>query len=285
MTWLGWALLVPGAVLLVVAAGREITRRRRMRAFFAWEPLPSAPTDWWRSLNRRLHPDRRALTILVVGGALALIVLVVMDSVLLAVLLVGGSIGAVVMSRSRAERRTRLLLRSQMADGMSSIASSMTAGSSFLEGLQELTRDSKPPLRAELEQALDEIEIGVSAADAFHALAARTDLAPARWLSHLLRLQETSGSPLAPMLQRLANLVHRDDELAREVQALTAEGRMSAWVIAALPIGMIVFLELSQPTYLDSFLSGGWLLVGVGLVASIVVGLVVINRMVTSLEV
>ncbi len=285
MTWIGWALLVPGAVLLVAAGLREVTRRRRMRAFFAWQPLPGAPSEWWRSANRRLHFDRRALVILVAGGCLAVFVLLALDSVLLAVLLVGGSVGAVVMTRGRAVRRTRLLLRSQIADGMSSIASSMTAGSSFLQGLQELTRDSKAPLRPELEQALDEIEIGVSPADAFHGLAVRTDMAPARWLSHLLRLQETSGSPLAPMLNRLANLVHRDDELQREVQALTAEGRMSAWVIAALPIGMVVFLELSQPSYLDSFLSGMWLLVGVGLVASIVIGLVIINRMVNSLEV
>lgn len=276
-------LVILGLVLIGSTIARESLRRRRLHAFFAYEEAPP-PVDVVRAVVGRLPVNRWTGVILVAVVLGASAVAVVADSVMLGVLFAIVALGIPVVLREHRQRQEQLLLRSQMADALMSIASSMSAGSSFVRSLHEISNEARPPLASHLDQVLNEIDVGVAPSDAFRSMAERSGLAPAAWLAHLLRVQESTGSPLVAMLQRLAAHVQQGDGLQREVRALTAEGRMSAYVIAALPVGLVIILELTDPTYLDPFTKGWGIVFSVAMVASICFGLVVVTRMVHSLE-
>jgi tight adherence protein B len=284
MAIIALVLVVLGLGLVGMTVTAESLRRQRLRAFFANEPPPTS-RDLVVTTIDRLPVSRSDVGI--VAGAVAAGVLIGLVS---ASAILGAVVAIVVVAvplamRGRTRRREMALLRGQMADGLTSIASSMSAGSSFLRSLYELSAEARPPLATYLDQVMNEIEVGVSPSDAFTAMAARSELEPAAWLAHLLRVQESTGAPLVGLLERLADHVKQGDGIQREVRALTAEGRMSAYVIAALPAALVVLLELTDPGYLDLFTQGWGIVVAVGMAVSIAAGLALITRMVDSVEV
>lgn len=284
MFLLAMVLVVLGVGLVGITLTTETMRRRRLDAFFAGDPMPRN-RDLLVTALRRLPLDRNALLVMLGAVIGAVIVTVVANSAILGILFAVVVIGIPLIRRARARGREEMLLRSQMADALSSIASAMAAGSSFVRALHELSREARPPLAGELDLVLNEIDVGVSPADAFRSMAERTDLAPAAWLAHLLRVQETTGAPLVTLLKGLAEHVNQSDGIQREVRALTAEGRMSAYVIAALPLVLVVVMEVTDPDYLDIYTSGWGLVTAAGMVLSICAGLFIVTRMVNSMEV
>jgi len=284
MALLAAVLIVLGVGLVGITVTTESMRRRRLAAFFAGDELPRH-RDLLASGLRRLPLDRNARRGARGAGLGAVVVIAVTGSTLIGVLLAIIVMAIPLIRQARARRREELLLRSQMADALASIASAMASGSSFVRALHELSREVRPPLAGELDLVLNEIDIGVTPADAFRSMAERTELAPAEWLAHLLRVQETTGAPLVTLLKGLADHVKQGDGIQREVQALTAEGRMSAYVIAGLPLALVVMLEISDPDYLDIYTSGWGIVASVGMVLSVVAGLFLVTRMVNSLEV
>ena len=277
-------LVVVGLAVVGVVVSGEVRRRRRLAAFFAGEALDPPRTARSVALAR-LRPDAGRVAALAVGVGLGALLWLVAGSWFLALVAVVSAIVVGELARGRRERARRAALNAQMADGLTSIAASMAAGTSFLQGVHELARNARAPLAPHLDQALAEMDLGAAPSEAFANLAERAGLPVAGRLAHVLRLQELNGSPLVPMLERLAAVVQQSDELAREVMTLTAEGRMSAYVIAALPVVLVVMLEAVQPGYLDPFFEGWWLLAVAAMVASILLGLAVISWMVRSLEV
>lgn len=284
MVLLAVVIVVLGIGLVAITVTAESLRRQRLRAFFAGEMGPRRSDVVVATLSQ-VPLDRNALFVLLGTVVGATVVALVTGSILLAGLLALVAITVPLALRARNRRRQDLLLRSQMADALESIASSMVAGSSFMRGLHELSADARPPLAHELDLVLNEIDVGVTPADAFRSMAERTNLGPAAWLSHLLRVQEKTGAPLVSMLKGLADHVKQGDGIQREVRALTAEGRVSAYVIAALPLILVVVLEVTDPTYLDIYTRGWGIVVSIGMILSVCVGLFIVTRMVNSMEV
>jgi tight adherence protein B len=284
MAILALVLVVLGLGLIGMTATSESLRRQRLRAFFAGDPPPTS-RDLVVTTIDRLPVSRTDVGIVVGAVAVGVLIGIVSASAILGAVVVIAVVAVPLAFRARRRRREMALLRSQMADGLTSIAASMSAGSSFLRSLYELTAEARPPLATYLDQVMNEIEVGVSPSDAFTTMAARSGLEPAAWLAHLLRVQESTGAPLVGLLERLSDHVKQGDGIQREVRALTAEGRMSAYVIAALPAALVVLLELTDPGYLDVFTEGWGIVVAVGMAVSIAAGLALITRMVDSVEV
>jgi tight adherence protein B len=95
-----------------------------------------------------------------------------------------------------------------------------------------------------------------------------------------IRIQQTVGGRLADLFHTLADVIRARDEVKREVQILTAEGRMSAYVLAALVPLLFVMISVLNPNYVKPLYSGTGLLLLVGCGLSVVAGLFVILRMV-----
>jgi tight adherence protein B len=125
---------------------------------------------------------------------------------------------------------------------------------------------------------VSETELGKPVVDALESSAHRTEVRDLVWVVQAIRIQQSVGGKLADLLQTLADFMRARQEIRREVEVLTAEGRMSAKVLAVLPIFLFVLLQAINPGYLDPMLHGWHLAVLLGAAGWMVVGVIVMFR-------
>ena len=186
---------------------------------------------------------------------------------------------AVSYLRRRIVRRTRRF-EAQFPDALTLIGSSLSAGHTFLRSIQLMCEEADPPISEEFARVVSETQLGDPLVDALERMAIRLDVRDVDWVVQAIRIQQTVGGKLADLLHTLADFIRAREEIRREVDVLTAEGKISAYVLGALPVFLAVFLQVSNPGYLDPMFEGwGWIWLG-GAAASIALGMVVILRMV-----
>jgi tight adherence protein B len=143
-----------------------------------------------------------------------------------------------------------------------------------------MCEESEPPLSEEFSRVVNETQLGDPVVDALDRMAQRLDVRDVEWVVQAIRIQQTVGGRLADLLHTLADFIRAREEIRREVDVLTAEGRISAWVLGALPVFLLVAISVMNPGYMDSMFRGwGYVwLTGAGI--SVVTGVLVINKMV-----
>lgn len=165
-------------------------------------------------------------------------------------------------------------------DALTLIASSLSAGHTFLRSIQMMCEEAEGPIAEEFARVVSETRLGDPLVDALERMAKRLDIRDVDWVVQAIRIQQTVGGRLADLLHTLADFIRAREEVRREVLVLTAEGRISAYVLAALPIFLGIFIQISNPGYLDPMFQGwGWIWMG-GSLASIGFGMGLILKMV-----
>jgi len=196
--------------------------------------------------------------------------------------LAGLAVGPLVASsviRSRIAKR-RKAFEAQLPDALSLIASSLTAGHTFLRAIQMMCEESEPPMSEEFSRVVSETRLGDPVVDALGRMAARLDIRDLDWIVQAIRIQQTVGGKLADILHTLADFIRARQEVRREVQVLTAEGRISAYVLAGLAPALLLMMQVTNPTYLAPMLRGGGLIVLLATGGSVALGTYIIFRMV-----
>lgn len=153
---------------------------------------------------------------------------------------------ALVAHRTRSWRRR---FEAQLPDVLDLAASSMEAGHSLLTALQLVAEDAAEPIGTELQRVLAETQVGRPLLDALDAMAVRLDCADFTWTVEGVRIQLEVGGQLAEMLRTLAGFMRAREEVRRELRALIAEGKLSAYVLGGLPIVMFLFMRFAAPKY------------------------------------
>jgi tight adherence protein B len=227
-----------------------------------------------------LRPGEYILVAAAGGVLLAAVFFFVTSSWWLLVLglLVAAGIADVIPKR-RADSR-RQAFEAQLPDALSMIASSLSAGQTFLRAIQNMCEESEPPLAKEFARVVSESELGRPVVDALESAAERTGTRELLWIVQAIRIQQTVGGKLADLLHTLADFMRARQEVRREVRVLTAEGRISAAILSVLPLFLLVMMQVVNPRYLQPMLQG-WHL-GVLVVTGIwmLVGIAVLRRMV-----
>ena len=108
-------------------------------------------------------------------------------------------------------------------------------------------RDARPPLSDELDRVMAEVAVGSDLVVALENMAERSGVEDLTWAVEAVRIQQSTGGRLAPILHTLADFMRTRQEVRREVQTLSAEGRMSGYVLFAIPIFLVIALELKDP--------------------------------------
>ena len=176
--------------------------------------------------------------------------------------------------------RRRKAFEAQLPDALALIASSLQAGHTALRSMQSMVEESEAPLSEEFERVVAETALGDPLVDALDRMAQRLDVEDLKMVVQAVRIQQTVGGKLADLLFTLAEFMRGREEIRREVKVLTAEGRMSAWVLGGLPVGLFFAVKTMSPGYLDPMLRapGVFALAGAGV--SVAVGIGMIMRMV-----
>lgn len=200
-----------------------------------------------------------------VAVALALVGLLLTSGSVIG-LLVGLAVGGVLPWVYLGFKRSRRLkaFKGQLAETLQLMSGSLSAGLSLAQSVDTVVREGAQPLAGEFRRALVETRLGVPIEDALDSVAARMQSVDFHWVVMAIRIQREVGGNLAELLNTVAATIREREYLARQVSALSAEGRLSVWILGGLPPGFILYLLLANPTYLHPLVSSllGWILVG-----------------------
>jgi Flp pilus assembly protein TadB len=146
--------------------------------------------------------------------------------------------------------RRRATFSDQLPDLLQLIASTLQAGFSLPQALDAVVREENQPAAGEFSRALAEARIGADLDTALEAIANRMDSDDLRWTVMAIRIQQGVGGNLAEVLLTIAETIRERAYLRRQVGALSAEGRLSAYILIALPLVVATWLFISSATYM-----------------------------------
>ncbi|WP_291914389.1 type II secretion system F family protein [Limnohabitans sp.] len=167
--------------------------------------------------------------------------------------LVVATLGPLLLIAFLQHRRThRMALISQaLPDALDLMARSMQAGHAFTSALQVAAKDAPPPLSHELRTVFEEINFGISAAQALQGLALRVASDDVRYFVVAVIIQSETGGNLAEILKNTAYLIRERQKIAGIVRVLSAEGRISAIILSLLPFALAALMGLLNPGFIS----------------------------------
>ncbi len=161
-----------------------------------------------------------------------------------------GLAGPAVFLRVKAGRRVRRF-ESQLPDVLTLVASSLQSGFSLTQALDAVATDGADPTAKELSRALAEARIGTDVGEALEHVGERMGSTNMTWTAMAVRIQRQVGGNLAETLRTTAATLREREALLGQVRALSAEGRLSAYILIALPIGVFFWMLWVNPEYLS----------------------------------
>ena len=138
----------------------------------------------------------------------------------------------------------------QLPDLLITIAASLKAGHSFRQGIQSVVDEGAEPAAKEFRRVLTETQLGKPMDDALADLAGRVGSKNLTFVINAVTIQRQIGGSLAGLFDMVADTVRQRQQFMRKVKGLTAMGRMSAYVLVALPIFIAVVVTLMNPVYM-----------------------------------
>jgi len=163
---------------------------------------------------------------------------------------------------SNRESRRKNAFLEQMPETLQLIAGSLSSGYSLPQAIDAVVQDTSPPMSTEFNRALIEARLGVPIEDALDNIAERMQSVDFSWVVMAIRIQREVGGNLAELLTTVAATMRERERLRRQVEVLSAEGRLSAWILGALPVVFALYLLLTRPEYLQPLYTTllGWVL-------------------------
>ena len=167
-----------------------------------------------------------------------------------------GILAPAVFLRVAASRRAAKF-ESQLPDTLTLVASSLSTGFSLPQAIDAVVRDAAQPTAKEFGRALAETRIGADLEDSLDRLAHRTGSTNLEWTTMAIRIQRQVGGSLAETLRTTASTLRERESLKRQVQTLSADGRLSGYILIALPIGLFFYMYWVNEPYLSQLWTTG----------------------------
>ena len=117
------------------------------------------------------------------------------------------------------------------------------------QAVDTVVREGNEPMAGELRRALVEQRLGVNIEDALDGVAQRMGSEDFGWVVMAIRIQREVGGNLAEILHTVSETLREREFLRRQVKTLSAEGRLSAWILGALPVGMFLYMLVANRDY------------------------------------
>jgi Flp pilus assembly protein TadB len=274
-----------GAIVLILKALRTGSRRsdisQRLGQFSApavsgRRPAAADVSDDERDdddvVRRRVRPKKqdKAVGLLAAAGmsitprkwlmwraaAGAFLILPMLAVVGFPAALVVGPVLAVFGGQSILKRRTQARMsefEKELPDFLLLLASALRSGLPFLSALESSANEAPGEVGVQMTMAVREIHIGVPLEDALVGVAQRMQSQDLRWVVTALGIQREVGGNLSGILDTTARTIKSRAELGNEIRTLSAEGRLSAYVLIALPVLVFGFLLLTRRQYVEIF--------------------------------
>lgn len=195
---------------------------------------------------------------------------------------VGAFAGSLPVLKARLDRAARLdRFETQLPDALDLMARSLRAGNPLMESFKFVSEEMKPPIAVDFGRAWSNVNYGVSLRASLADMLERTPSLSLRSLSTAILVQRETGGNLAEIIDKLTAVLRGRAKFQRRLKTLTAEGRMSGWVLGALPFVMAGLISVTSPSYLPMLIDdpSGKRLIGYAL-AMMAVGIFWMSRIV-----
>jgi tight adherence protein B len=200
--------------------------------------------------------------------------------VILIVMIIGGSVPLAFVSFKAVRRINKF--ENQLPDLLITMAASLKAGHSFRQGIQSVVDEGAEPAAKEFRRVLTETQLGKPMDAALADLGRRVGSNNLTFVINAVTIQRQIGGSLAGLFDMVADTVRQRQQFSRKVRGLTAMGRMSAYVLVALPFFIAVVVTLLNPVYMSPLYhtATGQKLVGGGL-TMILIGSAILKKIVS----
>jgi tight adherence protein B len=170
----------------------------------------------------------------------------------------------------------------QLPEALDLLARALRSGHALTSGLEMVSTEMEDPIRSEIGAAVDEINLGLTIQEAFENLCARVPSTDLRFFAISVIIQRETGGNVAEILDNISRLIRERIQFARQVKALTAEGRYSAAVLISLPVVLFVYIYFANYKYISLLWKdplGIYMLIGAAIAQ--ILGALMIKRIVT----
>jgi tight adherence protein B len=177
--------------------------------------------------------------------------------------------------------RRRKAFAEQLPDTLQVVSAALRSGQSFAGALAVVVDSSGEPMKSEMQQVVADEQLGVPLEKAMAVVVRRMDNRDLEQVALVAQLQRDAGGNAAEVVDRVAETVRERFELRRLINTLTIQGRMSRWIVSALPVALLLVLTVINPHYIHPLVAhtAGKVLLGIA-AAMVVGGSLVIKRIV-----
>jgi tight adherence protein B len=172
--------------------------------------------------------------------------------------------------RTLAHRRNRFA--EQLPDALQVVGSALRSGHSFAGALAVVVESASEPMKSEMQRVVADEQLGIPLEQAIEVVVNRMDSHDLEQVGIVAQLQRESGSNAAEVVDRVAETIRERFELRRLIKTLTVQGRMSRWIVSALPVVILLLLQLINPHYMHPLVSSLAGKIILGLAAALCVG-------------
>lgn len=181
-----------------------------------------------------------------------------------------------------AQKKKRRQFNNQLADALLVLANSLRAGFSLLQAMEMVSQEMPNPISGEFHLTLREMTYGTATETALIHLSERVGSDVLDLLVTAMLIQRQAGGNLAEVLLNIHATIQDRLRIQQEIKTLTAQGRMSGYIIAALPFGIAAVLTVLNPSYLSVLFTKplGWAMLAGGLTSQFI-GFIIIRKIIT----
>ena len=180
------------------------------------------------------------------------------------------------------ERRKRLAkIEEQLPEAIDLISRALKAGHAFSGALQMVSTEGVEPISDEFRVTFEEVNYGISMQEALMNLSTRVPSMDLRYFVIAVLIQRESGGNLTEILENISSLIRARLKLLGNIRVLSAEGRLSAWILSCLPFALAMMVHLTNPEFLSVLWTDpvGLMLIG-GALLMMVIGIFVMSRII-----
>lgn len=150
----------------------------------------------------------------------------------------------------RVRSRRLLKFESQLPDALDLMGRALRAGHAFPTALKMVGEEMNAPVAEEFKIAFDEVNFGISMQDALVSLAARVPVTDLKFFVIAVVIQRETGGNLSELLANISGIMRDRIKLFAQIRVLSAEGKMSAWVLSLLPFAAAAMIQITNPDFL-----------------------------------
>jgi tight adherence protein B len=148
------------------------------------------------------------------------------------------------------QQKRRTAFAEQLDGTLQLLAGSLRAGYGLLQSFNTAAAEAPVPTKDELSRIMVETRLGRDLVDSLTALAERMDSQDFRWVAQAIDIQRAVGGDLAEILDTVSQTIRERNQIRRQIKALSAEGKISAYILTALPLVIAALVLMVNPSFL-----------------------------------